>query len=147
MNPIERAYRLLTHGANHLQSVVLLAVRLIWGWQFFEAGRGKFGDIDKPIGFFTQLGIPLPTLSAYVVATTECVGGLLLMLGLASRLVSIPLAIAMTVAYLTAHREEAFLETAPFPFLLASLIVLAFGPGKISMDHVIDKFFLRRPSA
>jgi putative oxidoreductase len=81
-------------------------------------------------------------------ATTECLGGLLLVAGLASRLTSIPLIVTMLVAYLTADSEavraifsepDKFTSAAPFLFLLASVIVLLFGPGAISLDHLIGK--------
>ena len=89
-------------------------------------------------------------------ATLECVGGLLLLLGLAARLIAIPLTINFTVAYLTADHEavvnffkdqDAFTSAAPFLFLLVSLIVLAFGPGLFSLDEVIRRLFLRRRPA
>ena len=54
------SYRLLIGASASLQSLLLLAVRLYWGWQFMQTGRGKLGDIHKVIGFFTDLGIPAP---------------------------------------------------------------------------------------
>ena len=56
-----------------------------------QTGWGKLSDIHKVIGFFTDLGIPAPTLNAYFVASLEFGGGLLLILGLGSRLVALPL--------------------------------------------------------
>jgi putative oxidoreductase len=152
MNPILSAHCLLVRAASYLQPVVLLLVRLFWGYQFFLAGKGKLENIERPIEGFTKLGIPLPEFNAYLVGWTECLGGLLLVFGLVSRLVSIPLAFAMCVAMATAHRAElfklfsdsdAFFGAAPLPFLIASLLILAFGPGKISLDYAIDKLFLR----
>ena len=143
------AYGRLVHFQELLRSPFLLFIRLYWGWQFFQAGKGKFGNIDHVIGFFQGLGIPLPKLNAYVVGTTETFGGLLLMLGLAARLATIPLTIAMIVAYLTADLAavrgifsdpEAFVKAAPFSFLLTSLIVLIFGPGFFSLDNLIERF-------
>jgi putative oxidoreductase len=142
------AYKLLIKAASSLQSPFLLAVRLYWGWQFFQSGWGKVQDISKPIDFFTQLGIPFPTFNAYFVSYLECIGGILLFLGLASRLISIPLFIDMCVAYLTADREALksifsdpgkFYAADPFTFWLVALIVLIFGPGKISIDYLIAK--------
>lgn len=136
-----------------LQSLVLLAVRLYWGWKFLESGWGKFGRLGEVAGFFgDELGIPLPMFSAVLVATTECVGGLLLMIGLASRLAAIPLIITMIVAYVTSEREalmaissdpDKFLSATPFQFLLASILILAFGPGVFSIDYLIKRFYLR----
>ena len=82
-------------------------------------------------------------LNAYFVSALEFGGGVLLVLGLGSRLIAIPLVIDMIVAYITADREalfsiisnpDKFTAAAPYPFLIASLIVLIFGPGKASID-------------
>jgi len=82
-------------------------------------------------------------LNAYFVSALEFGGGLLLILGLGSRLIALPLVIDMIVAYITADREalfsifsnpDKFSAAAPFTFLIASLIVLIFGPGKASVD-------------
>lgn len=139
----DRSYRLLIGASASLQSLLLLAVRLYWGWQFMQTGWGKLSDIHKVIGFFTDLGIPAPTLNAYFVASLEFGGGLLLILGLGSRLVALPLVIDMIVAYIAADRDaffsiisnpDKFTGAAPYTFLFASLLVLIFGPGKASLD-------------
>lgn len=133
---------LATLGA-WLQPVFLLAIRLYWGWAFFLTGKGKLLNLGKTTAFFAELNLPLPKLNAIMAGSTECVGGLLLLLGLGSRLASVPLMATMGVAYATAHREELgqifsdpdkVTDAAPFLFLLASVIVFAFGPGKLSID-------------
>ena len=139
----EKFYQLLIRGSSSLQSPFLLAVRLYWGWQFMQTGWGKLSDINKVVGFFTDLGIPAPALNAYFVSALEFGGGLLLILGLGSRLIALPLVIDMIVAYITADREallsiisnpDKFTGAAPYTFLVASLIVLILGPGKASLD-------------
>ena len=97
---ITKYYELLIRLATSLQSPFLLAVRLYWGWQFAQTGWGKLGDIHKVIGFFTSLGIPAPALNAWFVSGLEFLGGILLILGLGSRLIALPLAIDMIVATL-----------------------------------------------
>ena len=92
---IEKYYRLLIRTSSSLESPFLLAARLYWGWQFMQAGWGKLHDIGKVIGFFTELGIPAPVLNAYFVSALEFGGGLLLLLGLGSRLIALPLVIDM----------------------------------------------------
>lgn len=140
--------------ASYLQSPFLLVIRLYWGWQFFLTGKGKLEHLDKITEFFTGLGIPFPAANAAFVGFTECVGGLLLVIGLASRLISVPLTILLTVAYLTADLEsvkslfsdpEKFLTAAPFLFLFTVIIILAFGPGKFSVDALLGKKFGYRP--
>lgn len=146
----ERLHALFVTIASKLQSPLLLALRLFIGWQFFLTGKGKLEDLTKPTEFFRDLGIPWPGFNAVLAGSTECFGGLLLFAGLASRLVSVPLACTMLVAYFTAHREALFsilndpdklLNSAPLPFLATALIVLAFGPGVFSLDWLIARKF------
>jgi putative oxidoreductase len=152
-NTALNSYRRLLTLLNYLQSPLLLAVRVYWGWQFWQTGWGKLQDISKPIGFFTELGIPFPVFNAWFVSLLECFGGILLILGLASRLISIPLVIDMVVAYIAADREalksifsepDKFYAAAPYTFLFASLIVLIFGPGAFSIDYWIARYFRGR---
>ncbi len=128
---------------DKVQSAFLLLVRLYWGWQFAQTGWGKFNNIGKVTGFFASLGIPLPGLTAHFIAGLELGGGILLALGLLSRPVALLLASNMLVAYIAADREalfsvisdpDKFSAAAPFTFLLASLMVLLFGPGILSLD-------------
>jgi len=146
-------YLRLLKVLNSLQSPLLLVVRLYWGWQFWQAGWGKLQDISKPIGFFTDLGIPFPVFNAWLVSLLECGGGILLFLGLASRLISIPLVVDMTVAYLTADREALksifsepgkFYRADPYTFWFAALLIMIFGPGAISLDRLVSRYFARR---
>ena len=146
-------YNRLLKILNFLQCPFLLFVRVYWGWQFWQSGWGKLQDISKPIGFFTELGIPFPVFNAWFVSLLECVGGILLILGLASRVISIPLVIDMAVAYIAADREalkaifsepDKFYAASPFTFLFASLIVLLFGPGAVSLDYLIARYVKKR---
>jgi len=129
-----------------LQPLFLLGVRLYWGWQFTMTGWGKLHNLAKVTGFFASLGIPFPGLNAPCVAALEFAGGILLILGLASRPIALLLTCNMLVAYLTADREALFAvfsdpgkfyAAAPFTFLFASIIVLLFGPGPLSLDRLL----------
>jgi putative oxidoreductase len=139
---------LLATLGGWLQPVLLLVIRGWWGWSFFLTGKGKLMNLDKTASFFADLNIPLPKLNAILAGSTECVGGLLLLLGLGARLVSVPLIFTMLVAYATADKEalhaifsdtDKFTGATPFLFLLACVIVFAFGPGKISLDAALSK--------
>lgn len=130
--------------AAHLQSPLLFAVRLYWGGAFAQTGWGKLMNLDRTAEFFASLSLPAPKLNAVAAGATECFGGVLLLVGLFARPAALPLAFTMVVAYATADREavqaifsdaEKFTSAAPFLFLFASLLVLAFGPGKWSLDH------------
>jgi putative oxidoreductase len=82
-------------------------------------------------------------MNAHFIAGLELMGGVLLVLGLASRPIGLLLSVNMLVAYITADREallslisdpDKFTAAAPFTFLVASLIVLIFGSGRFSVD-------------
>lgn len=141
-------YQLLADATSWLQSPLLLVLRLYWGWSFFETGKGKLMNHAQTTEFFASLNLPLPGLNAWMAGSVECFGGLLLLVGLASRLVSIPLIFTMLVAYFTADNEalkaifsepDKFTGADPFLFLLTSVLVLVFGPGALSLDHLIAK--------
>lgn len=143
-------YSLLIRIGNALQSPLLLVVRLYWGWQFIQTGWGKLHNIGHVIDFFTSLGIPAPALNAWFVSSLELVGGILLILGLGSRLIALLLAGDMLVAYVTADREAfssffsdpgKFYGATPYTFLFASLLIFIFGPGKFSVDYLLEKRF------
>jgi putative oxidoreductase len=143
---IERAYGWFLCTANACQSLLLLAIRLYWGWQFSQAGWGKVTNIPHVTEYFTSLGVPAPALNAYFISWLEVVGGILLALGLFSRLIALPLTIDMIVAFIVGDREalgsvfsdpDKFYAAAPYTFLFASILILFFGPGKLSLDTLI----------
>jgi len=148
----ERTMGWLAPARTIMQSLVLLLIRLYWGWGFFGTGKGKLMDLDKVTQFFQSLGIPFPHEQAILAGAMECVGGLLLLVGLASRLISIPLTILLTVAYLTADIDKAkmvfsdpdkFVTADEFLFLYTVIVVFVFGPGKFSIDWLLARKFGR----
>src|SRR6266446_1378281 len=152
-NLLRRSYELLIASGAALQSPLLLALRVYFFWQLFLTGKGKLSNIGKVSEFFTSLGIPLPTLNAYFIGSLECFGSLLLIIGLASRPLSLLIVISMTVAYLAADFEavsnifsdpDKFVKADPFPFLITALIVLVFGPGLFSIDALMKQILRRR---
>jgi putative oxidoreductase len=150
---VRRAYERFVGVVNLLQSPLLLALRAYFFWQLFQTGQGKLSNIGKIIDFFKSLGIPAPTINAYFVSSLECFGGLLLIIGLASRPIALMVAASMFVAYWTADHEaltnmfsdpDKFVQAAPFSFLLTALIVLAFGPGLLSADALLKRVIGRK---
>jgi putative oxidoreductase len=97
---------------------------------------------SKITGFFTQLGIPLPGFNAVLASSAELVCGALILVGLFTRLASIPLMVVMIVAIATAKRSEIggasdlleFVET--LYIILLSWLATA-GPGPISLDRLL----------
>lgn len=130
--------------ADRLRDPALLFVRVTWGWLFFQTGLGKLSNLGGTTEFFASLGLPMPGVNALVVGALELAGGLLLLAGLRSRMVAFLLCGNMAVAYLTAHRDafgslSAFADADPCGFLVASLVVLAFGPGRWSVDALLRR--------
>jgi putative oxidoreductase len=128
---------------SNLQSPFLLVVRLYWGWQLMQSGWGKLHHLDKVTDYFTSLNLPVPAVTAHFVSGLELVGGLLLILGLGSRLIGLILSVNMLVAYWTADREALFAvfsdpgkfyNADPYTFLFASAMVMVFGAGLFSVD-------------
>jgi putative oxidoreductase len=145
---VTNIYNLWVKAISCLQSPLLLVIRLYWGWQFFQTGKGKLMNLDRTAGFFQSLNIPHPHLNAVMAGSTECFGGLCLLLGLGSRILTIPLIFTMSIAYLTAESDalhaifsdpDKFVSAAPFEFMLAAIIVLVFGPGKFSLDWLLAR--------
>ena len=91
----------------YLDGLAPLALRLYLVPVFWMAGTQKIGGIENTIEWFGNaeygLGLPFPALLAYLAAYTEAIGALLLLLGLATRWISVPLIITMLVAIFTVH--------------------------------------------
>jgi putative oxidoreductase len=148
MKTLVQLYVRLAGLISYLQSPFLLAVRLYWGWQLVQSGWGKLHHLDKITDYFTSLNIPFPAMNAHFVSGLEFVGGILLILGLGSRLIGLMLSVNMLVAYWTADREALFAVFSdpgkfyvadPYTFLFASAMVLVFGAGIFSLDALLAK--------
>ena len=148
MKNLVDVYERFSVWSSKLQSPFLLAVRLYWGWQFAQTGWGKLHHLDKITAFFTSLNFPAPALSAHFVSGLEFVGGVLLIVGLGSRITGLLLSGNMLVAYWAADREALFsifsdpgkfYVADPYTFLFASVMVLVFGAGAISLDALLAK--------
>src|ERR1700722_4532950 len=148
-NQILRMYDGFVRAVSSLQSPFLfLFVRLYWGWEFMEDGWGKLHHLPKVTEYFASLNLPAPGQTALFVSIVELVGGMLLAVGLFSRLTGLVLTVNMLTAYVTGDREalfsifsapDKFSAAAPYMYLFASLVVLIFGPGKISLDTLFAR--------
>jgi putative oxidoreductase len=137
---------------NWLQSPLLLAIRLYWGWQFAQDGFGKITHLAKVTQFFSSLGLPAPWLTALVVGLIELFGGVLFALGLGSRIVSLVLFFNMTIAYLSVPDDRTnfshilsnpsdFYGATPYTYWFAALLILILGPGVFAIDWLIARRF------
>jgi putative oxidoreductase len=151
---LKKLYNLFFYYVAFGQSPFLLFVRLYWGYQLIQSGWGKLHHLDKVTEFFTSLNLPMPAQTAVAISCLEFFGGIFLAIGLLSRLTSLALTINLIVAYITADREalfsifsdpDKFYAAAPYTFLVASVIVLLFGPGKFAVDTLLNRWFPTSP--
>lgn len=92
---------------NAVDFIAPLAFRLYLFFPFYMAGMSKITGMDGTIYWFGEvLGLPFPALMAYLAAYTELVGAFLLLAGLATRYISIPLIITMIVAIFAVHWDH-----------------------------------------
>ncbi len=105
---IKDIYKEFTRLSEYTKSVGLLGLRLILAYTFFAPAMLKWADIGAVAQWFEYMGVPFPTLNAYMAASTEIAGVVLLTLGLLTRFISIPLLVIMFVAIATVHGQNGF---------------------------------------
>lgn len=111
MNALSQLYYSIHNGIftplKHLDGLAPLALRLYLVPVFWMAGTQKISGMENTIAWFGNpdwgLGLPYPWLMAHLAAYTEAIGAILLLLGLATRWISIPLMITMIVAIFAVH--------------------------------------------
>jgi len=149
-NRIRLAHDRFFQLVSYLQSPCLLFIRLYWGWQLAESGWGKLHNLPRVADFFASLNLPFPGQTALAISCVEFFGGIFLALGIFSRATALVLTVNMFMAYVTADREallsifsdpDKFYAAAPYTFLVASVVVLLFGPGKFALDGVLRRLF------
>jgi len=135
-----------------------IIIRILVGWVFLWEGVIKFVFQNQGIGRFTKIGFPVPEFTATFVAILEIIGGLFLIFGLYTRLISIPFITEMLVAMLST-KIAIFLGTSPlalppgppqagffavlhefrseFAQLMCCLYLIINGPGPLSLDAII----------
>ncbi|MCI4671799.1 MAG: DoxX family protein [Bacteroidia bacterium] len=120
------------HVGMDLIRVLLGGIIISFGIEIFSA--------EQMVGYtewLTKVGIPLPGFMAYLGKVAELVGGALLLVGLFTRLSSIPLIITMFVVNFI--MLDGNIRSEPFYLLLLFLIYLFVGSGKLSLDFLIGR--------
>ena len=121
-----------------------LLLRLVFGYFWLETGWAKLHNLDFFSQRFVEWGIPLPTFSATLSGATDLVGGALLMLGLGTRLATIPMIVNMLVALAVVvlpgiSTLDEFVELDEVLYICVLFWLLVAGPGKASLDHWIAR--------
>jgi putative oxidoreductase len=120
-------------------------LRLIVGLTFIAHGGMKLftSGLSGTAGFLGSIGVPMANIMAPILIATELGGGILLVLGLLTRYVSIPMAFTMAVAIVTVHLQHGFFAPQGYEFALAlgvALVTLALqGSGAFAIDNVIGR--------
>lgn len=116
LEPLVSTYQKAVNGLQQADGIPSLLLRLYLAPVLMQAGWTKFQSFDDTAAWFGNpdwgLGLPFPELLTFLAASTELVGGALLLLGLFTRLISIPLMLTMLVAALTAHIQNGWLAIA-----------------------------------
>ena len=137
-----------------------ILIRLMAGGVFLWEGILKFVYHNQGGGRFALIGIPLPETMATFTAVLEIVGGILLITGLFTRLISIPFIVEMLVAMLTT-KIAMYLGTSPLPLppapprtglwavlheirseyaqLMSAIFLMIAGPGPWSIDALLAR--------
>ncbi|WP_448852286.1 DoxX family protein [Corynebacterium sp. 335C] len=132
---------------NFLGDLFALIARVGLGVVLILHGLQKFGEwtIQGTAQNFAQMGVPAPEIAAWAAALVELVGGVLLIAGLATRLVGILVAVVMAGAWIFAH------SSAPTIFVgdggpelviviaAGALLLAAFGAGRIAVDNAFAR--------
>lgn len=135
-------YQWVTSLSENFQSLSLLLARLVVAYGFYGPAMMKWGNINGIAEWFGTLGIPFPLINAYMAATTEILGVILLTLGLFIRIISIPLIVVMVVAITTVHLGNGFDAgnngfEIPLYYMLFLFIFFSHGAGRFSVDRII----------
>ena len=134
--------------ATSMSDIVLLVGRILLGWIFVRSGYGKIFDIPAYAATFPARG--LPVFMAYISVPAEFFGGIALMLGLATRYVTLVMVVFMLVATFSSHRYWDFTDVAVrraqdsnfyknMAILGGIFFLFACGAGRLSIDSWLRK--------
>ncbi|MFC1760224.1 DoxX family protein [Candidatus Neomarinimicrobiota bacterium] len=132
-----------------LKDLPPLLFRIVLAYGFYRTAMIKLKNFNGIVEWFSGMGMPLPKLNAFLATGTETAGFVLIFLGLTTRLISIPLMVVMIVAITTVHLGNGFEAgnngfEIPIYYLLMLFSLLITGPGKISLDALITKFYNKK---
>ena len=141
---IENSLKRLRAAGDKVAFLGPTLARVTVGLVFVATGWGKLHSIPDVTNFFTDLGIPAPGFNARLTAGTEFFGGLLVLLGLGTRLASLPLAFTMVIAIVTAKRASidgitALVGLEEWSYLVLFLWIALAGAGPLALDALIAR--------
>jgi putative oxidoreductase len=128
--------------ARRLEGIGPTLARLTVGLVFIGTGWGKLHSLPDVTEFFASLHIPAPGLNARIAASTEFFGGILVLIGLGTRLAALPMAFTMVIAILTAKRPDidgltTLVGFEEWSYLVFFLWLAVAGAGPLSLDRLV----------
>lgn len=129
-------------AAQRVDFLAPLALRLYLAPVFWVAGMNKLAGFDDVVAWFGNaewgLGLPLPWLMAALATAAEAGGAVLLLLGLGTRLVAVPLMATMIVAAATVHWDNGWqaVHDSQSPFASAYVLGLEAGDADAAGDRL-----------
>lgn len=130
--------------SRHFAWLGPLVARIVVGEVFLVSGWVKLQNLPQMIERFAGWGIPFPQVMTPLASAVELVGGLLLLVGLFTRLAAVPLAFVMVVAIAAVlwpdvDSLDTLLGFSESAYLAIFLWLAAAGPGAASIDHVLQR--------
>ena len=137
-------YNKFVEGTKKLRDIPLLLFRLILAVGFYETAMMKVKNLSGVAEWFGSMNYPLPMVSASISMVTEVSGIILLILGLGSRLIALPMMFIMVIATFTVHISNGFAAgengfEIPLYYFLMLFALVVYGSGKYSVDYLIGK--------
>lgn len=141
--PLASFYQKLLNMSRYFDGIAPLALRIYLAPVLMQAGYNKLAHFDDTVAWFANpdwgLGLPMPAVMAGLAAGTEFFGAILLLLGLATRLISIPLMVTMLVAAFTVHWPNGWLAIADGSSWLANDRVLEAGDKLAKAKEILQE--------
>ncbi len=134
----------LNEKLEPLKDIPLLFIRLVLVYGFWGPAMMKWNNMGAIVDWFRTMGIPFPTVNAYLSASTEVAGSVLLLLGIATRIITVPLMVVMLVAIFFVHLHNGFEAgnngfEIPLYYLIMLFTLLIYGPGRYSVEGLLHR--------
>ena len=139
-------YKKITNYLEKVKDLPPLLFRIVLAYGYYGPATMKLKNFGGIVEWFSSMGMPMPKLNALLATGTETAGFILIFLGLATRIISIPLMVVMVVAITTVHLGNGFEAgnngfEIPIYYMLMLFSLLITGPGKFSLDALIKKYY------
>ena len=129
---------------SYPRNIILLLARFAVAYGFSVPALMKIDNFETTSTWFSEIGIPFATFTAYMVSAIEVSGIILLILGLFTRYISILMMAVMFGAIFFVHLQHGYAAAdngieIPLYYSLFLSIFASFGAGKFSIDHLLFK--------